>query len=103
LPNLAPADFFLFKKKTKWRLAGRSLYQDSIKNAWEGVARSLIAIDLAVAFRSWLERCKKSVRLGGEFVKKSQEINILLALIVVKLSKDLHLFVFTPRTYSTEY
>jgi hypothetical protein len=35
LPNLAPADFFLFKK-AEMGLAGRSLDQDSIENAWEG-------------------------------------------------------------------
>jgi hypothetical protein len=44
---------------------------DSIKNAWEGVTRSLIAVAFAAAFRSWLECCKKCVRLGGEFTKKS--------------------------------
>ncbi len=69
-PNLVPADIFLLKK-IKWGLAGRSLDQDVIKNAWEGVVRSLIAVDLAAAFSSWLERCKKCVRLSGEFVKKS--------------------------------
>jgi hypothetical protein len=42
-----------------------------MKDAWEGVARSLIAVDLAAAFRSLLERCKKCVLLSGEFVKKS--------------------------------
>jgi hypothetical protein len=69
----------------------------SFKNAWEGVTRTLTAIDFAAAFRSWLERYKQCTRLSSKFVKKSQEINILLALIVVKLSKDSHLFVFTPR------
>jgi hypothetical protein len=69
-PNLVPANFFLLKK-AKWGLAGRSLDQDSIKNAWEGVARSLIAIDFATAFRSWLKCCKKCLRLGSEFVAKS--------------------------------
>ncbi len=34
-PNLALADLILFIKK-KWGLAGRSLYQDTIKNAWKG-------------------------------------------------------------------
>ncbi len=69
-PNLVPAETFLLKK-TKWGLAGRSLDQDGIKNAQEGVARSLIAVDLTAAFRSWLERCKKCVRLSSEFVEKS--------------------------------
>ncbi len=62
-PNLALADFFLLKK-TKW-----GLDQDSFKNTWEGVARPLIAVDFAAAFRSLLERCKKCVRLGGKFVE----------------------------------
>jgi hypothetical protein len=69
-PNLAPADFFLLKKP-KWGLAGRSLDQDGIKNAWEGVTRSLMAVAFAAAFRSWLERCKKCVHLGGKFTEKS--------------------------------
>jgi hypothetical protein len=52
-------------------LGGQSLDQDTIKNAWEGVTWSITAVDFASAFRSWLERCKKCVRLGGEFVGKS--------------------------------
>jgi hypothetical protein len=58
-------------RKVKEGLGGQSLDQDTIKNAWEGVTRSITAIDFAAAFRSWLERCKKCVRLGGEFVEKS--------------------------------
>jgi hypothetical protein len=69
-PILAPTDFVLLKK-TKWGLAGQSLDQDSFKNAWEGVARPLIAVAFAAAFRSFEERCKKRVRLGGKFVEKS--------------------------------
>jgi histone-lysine N-methyltransferase SETMAR len=69
-PDLAPADFFLFRK-VKEGLGGQSLDQDTIKNAWEGVTRSISAVDFAAAFRSWLERCKKCILLGGEFVKKS--------------------------------
>ncbi len=45
--------------------------QDSFKNAWEGVARPLIAVDFAAAFRSMVERCKKRVRLSGGFIEKS--------------------------------
>ncbi len=69
-PDQAPADFFLFRK-VKEGLEGQSLDQDTIKNAWEGVTRSISAVVFATAFRCWLERCKKCVRLGGEFVKKS--------------------------------
>jgi hypothetical protein len=35
--------------------------------------------------------------------RKILEINILLALIIVNLFIDLHLFVFTPRTYYLTY
>jgi hypothetical protein len=70
LPILALVDFVLIKKP-KWGLAGRSLDQDDIKNAWEGVTRSLIAVAFTAAFRSLLEHCKKCIRLGGEFTKKS--------------------------------
>ncbi len=68
-PDLAPADFFF--RKVKEGLGGQSLDQDTIKNDWEGVTRSISAVDFAAAFRSWLERCKKCVRLGSEFVEKS--------------------------------
>jgi hypothetical protein len=61
----------LIKKKPKWELAGQSLDQDDINNAWEGVATPLIAVAFAAAFRSLLERCKKCVRLSGEFTEKS--------------------------------
>ncbi len=67
---MAPGDFFLLRK-VKEGLAGQSLDQESFKNAWEGVRRSLIAVDFAAAFRSLLERCKKWFRLGGKFVEKS--------------------------------
>ncbi len=70
-PNIAPTDFVLLKKKKKWGLAGQSLDQDSFKNAWEGVARPLIAVAFAAAFRSSVARCKKRIRLGGKFVEKS--------------------------------
>jgi hypothetical protein len=47
--------------------------------------RPLIAVDFVTAFRSLVERCKMCVCLGGEFVEKSYEINILLALILLNL------------------
>ncbi len=69
-PNITPTDFVLLKKP-KWGLAGQSPDQDSFKNAWEGVARPLIAVAFTAAFRSLVARCKKRVRLGGKFVEKS--------------------------------
>jgi hypothetical protein len=69
-PDLVPAYFFLLRK-VKEGLAGHSLDQGSIKDTWEGVMRSLTAVDVATAFRSWLECCKKCVHLGSEFIEKS--------------------------------
>jgi hypothetical protein len=63
-------ELFSFRKVLEG-LGSQSLDQDSIKNAWEGVTRTLTAVDFAAAFRSLLERCKKCVRIGGEFVEKS--------------------------------
>jgi hypothetical protein len=51
-PILAPGDFFLLRK-AKEGLVGQSLDQDSFKNTWEGVARSLIAATLPLS----LEAC----------------------------------------------
>jgi hypothetical protein len=42
-----------------------------MKNAWLGVAISLIAVAFAAAFRSLVARCKKRVPLGDNFVEKS--------------------------------
>jgi histone-lysine N-methyltransferase SETMAR len=69
-PGLAPVDSFSFSKVNEG-LGGQSMDQDTIKNAWEGVTRSISVVDFAAAFRSWLKCCKKCVRLGGEFIKKS--------------------------------
>jgi histone-lysine N-methyltransferase SETMAR len=68
-PDLAPADFFLFPK-VKAELAGQMLMQETFKNSWEGVVRSIAKEDFATAFRRWKERCKKCIRVGGNYVEK---------------------------------
>jgi hypothetical protein len=70
LPDLAPADFFLFRK-VKEELAGLHLTQDSLKSAWEGVVRNITEDEFAVAFRRWFERCEKCIRIGSDYVEKS--------------------------------
>jgi hypothetical protein len=60
--------FFIFRKVIEG-LAGQSLDQDSIKNAWEGVTRTLTAVAFTAAFRSWMEHCKQCVCIGGKFIK----------------------------------
>jgi histone-lysine N-methyltransferase SETMAR len=68
-PDLAPADFFLFKR-VKEELAGLSLSQHTIKNIWEGVVRSISAEECAAAFRGWYKRCRKCIDIGGKYVEK---------------------------------
>jgi histone-lysine N-methyltransferase SETMAR len=69
-PDLAPADFFLFRK-VKEELAGLNLTQESLKSNWEGVVRNIAEDEFAVAFSRWFERCEKCIRIGGDYVKKS--------------------------------
>jgi hypothetical protein len=69
LPDLAPADFFLFSR-VKEKLAGLTLMQESFKNNWEGVVRSIAKEDYAAAFRRWKEWCGKYIRVSGNYVKK---------------------------------
>ena len=80
-PDLAPADFFLFRR-VKEDLANLSLNQESLKNAWEGVTRSITAEVFATAFVRWYERCKKCVRISSGYVEKSLKINVLLSVTV---------------------
>jgi hypothetical protein len=51
LLDLAPMDFFLFRK-VKDELADLSLNAETIKQAWEGVTRTIAAEDFATAFSS---------------------------------------------------
>jgi histone-lysine N-methyltransferase SETMAR len=69
-PDLAPADFFLFRR-VKEELAGLSLDEDSLKKTWEGVIRTITADEFATAFRRWFERCEKCIRIDGGYVEKS--------------------------------
>ncbi len=68
-PDLAPADFFLFLT-VKTELAGLSMNQEAFQKSWEGVVRTISKEDFAAAFRRWIKRCEKCVRIGGDYVEK---------------------------------
>jgi hypothetical protein len=68
LPDLAPADFLF--RRVKEQLSGISLNQETLKKNWEGVMRTITVEDFAAAFVSWLERCEKCIRIGGDYVEK---------------------------------
>lgn len=69
-PDLAPADFFLFTR-VKELLAGTTIAADGVKQAWEGVTRTIAPEEFAAAFRRWFERSEKCVQIGGNYVEKS--------------------------------
>jgi histone-lysine N-methyltransferase SETMAR len=69
-PDLAPADFFLFRR-VKEELAGKRLTPETLKKTWDGVTRSIGVDEFAAAFRRWLDRCNKCIRLNGGYVEKS--------------------------------
>jgi hypothetical protein len=62
LPDLAPADFFLFRRVKKV-LAGTTLDQESLKTAWEGVIRRVTAKEFATVFWRLFERAEKCIRI----------------------------------------
>ena len=71
MPDLAPANFFLFPKLKK-ELAVRHLSKDDFKTIWEGVSRTVAAEDFATPFRRYryYERCQKCVDIGRGYVEK---------------------------------
>ena len=69
-PDLTPVDFFLLQKVKK-ALAGITIAADGIKNAWNGVTRTIAKEAYAAAFQRWFERSQKCVRIGGGYVEKS--------------------------------
>jgi histone-lysine N-methyltransferase SETMAR len=70
LPDLAPADFFLFPSM-KRELADKTLTKETLKKEWEGVVRTLSAADFTLAFRWWYDCRKKCVNIAGGSVQKS--------------------------------
>jgi hypothetical protein len=69
-PDLAPADYFLFRR-VKEELAGIQLTPETLKKTWYGVTRSIGIDKFAAAFRRWLDRYNKCIRLNGGHVEKS--------------------------------
>jgi hypothetical protein len=52
-------------------LAGLILSQDVFKTKWEGVSETLTEDNFTMAFKRWLDRCKKVVRIGYGYNDKS--------------------------------
>jgi histone-lysine N-methyltransferase SETMAR len=69
-PDLAPADYFLFRRQ-KSDLAGVSVTPETFKTELEQVLRSIGENEFAEAFQSWLHRHEKCIALQGGYVEKS--------------------------------
>ena len=69
-PDLAPADFFLFPT-IKRELGGVSIIGDSVKVEWERACGRVPSDAFAAAFDRWIERLKKCVEVGGDYVEKA--------------------------------
>ena len=69
-PDLAPADYFLFRR-LKSDLAGVSVTPETFKTELERVLRSIGENKFAEAFQRWLHRHEKCIALQGEYVEKS--------------------------------
>jgi hypothetical protein len=50
LPDLASADFFLFRKVNE-QLAGFHVTQESLRSVWEGVTHTIAEDEYATAFQ----------------------------------------------------
>jgi hypothetical protein len=81
LPDLALVDFFLFRKV--------NLSQESLKNAWVGVLRTIAKEDFAIALSWWFEQCKKCTRIGVATLRKVEKKNSVLAITIVTLVKKI--------------
>ncbi len=67
-PNMAPADYFLLKKAKM----GAGMPEPGPGQHQERLGEGRQTSDRRrLRFRSLVARCKKGVRLGGKFVKKS--------------------------------
>ncbi len=75
--DLALADFFLFPR-VKPELVGLSLTQESFQKSWVGVIWTIPQDNFATAFQRWMERNKKFIQMGSNYVKKQLKINYSL-------------------------
>jgi hypothetical protein len=57
--------------KVKELLAGQSLTVETVKLPWDRALRCIAVGDFAAAYRRWLERNEKCVRIGYNYVEKS--------------------------------
>jgi hypothetical protein len=67
--DMVKTDYFLLPR-LKAVLAVTSVMQESFKETWDGVARTIAKEDFRTAFRRWKERYEKCRSIGGGFAEK---------------------------------
>eukprot|EP00096_Caligus_rogercresseyi_P006122 TRINITY_DN2233_c1_g1_i1.p1 TRINITY_DN2233_c1_g1~~TRINITY_DN2233_c1_g1_i1.p1 ORF type:complete len:110 (-),score=27.97 TRINITY_DN2233_c1_g1_i1:190-519(-) len=68
-PDLAPADFFYFPVMKKM-LEGVEMVDKSVQKEWTRVGRAIPEDRFREAFRKWVERWEKCIRIGGSHEEK---------------------------------
>ncbi|QQP37512.1 Mariner Mos1 transposase, partial [Caligus rogercresseyi] len=68
-PDLAPADFFYFPVMKKM-LEGVEIVDKRVQKEWTRVERAIPEDRFREAFRKWVERWEKCIRIGGSHVGK---------------------------------
>ncbi len=68
-PDLAPADYWLFRVLKK-ELAGRTLPKETLENEIDRLLQSIPENDFADAFTKWIRRHEKCVAVQGANVEK---------------------------------
>jgi hypothetical protein len=66
---MVPGDYFLFPRVKK-ELVVISVTQESFKETWDGVARTIAKEDFTTAFRRCKEGYEICDRIGGDYVEK---------------------------------
>ena len=69
--DLVLADFW-FLPRVKVALAGKTLSAETFNNELEGVTKMIATKEYAAAFQKWTDHNKKSDRLAGDYIEKSQ-------------------------------
>jgi hypothetical protein len=70
------------RPEAKREISGLTLTQEASEKDQEGVARNNVAANVAEALWQWYERCEKRIAIGGGPIKKSLEVNFVIAITV---------------------
>jgi hypothetical protein len=57
--------------EVKQHLANVTLTQDTFRSSWERAIRTITTDEFVAAYSRSLERNKKCIRIGGQYVEKS--------------------------------